>query len=103
MKSLVPVLLFFMSAHAVAQAQDPRDLKALNMAQVMYSENINPAKGAATFVVSEKTCGGEDGTETCVLKVSVSEKNPEARVTGYLATFKNQQLVSIKQACKYCW
>jgi len=103
MKSVLAILTVLVSLNVSALSQDPIESKALKSSASLYSININADANSASFSVTQTQCQGEDGTQTCVLEVSVKEKNPEAGVTSYVATFKNEQLVNIEQNCKYCW
>lgn len=103
MKLILVLFVGLVSLRAWAFNQDSIENKALKLSASLYSMNINANSNSASFSITKTKCQGEDGTQTCVLRVSVKEKNPEAGVTSYVATFKNEQLVNIQQNCNYCW
>lgn len=103
MTKLLAILTIITAFGATAAELDQKERKALTAAEKLYAMNITPTKKAATFFIAKKDCGGEDGTQVCVLTVRVREKNPEAGVTSYVATFMNDQLQRLEQNCNYCW
>lgn len=102
MKIILSLLVLMSAVSAHAFDEELRDQKALSAARALYTMNITNS-GNATFTITKRTCGGEDGTETCVFKITVKEKDASAGVTSYEATFMNEQLQKLEQSCKYCW